>query len=760
MKHSRLFIVVISLFSTTLIFSQISHGGTPYFLQPSLLRSESSLLRSAPENFFIEMPPFDLDSILREDSINKGNMRGSYSFAHKFYTHIDIDDATQTVLPDGTTIKQVGIHSAGAYSINLLLSDFEIPPGGKLFVYNADYSYVVGSFDYRNNSPDKVLPIQPVAGESIIVEYSEPANVPFKGHFIISEVNHDYLDFFRREPGTDNGSDFACMPDVFCSDAADETVRSTVLVVINGTTACTGSLLNNTLDDGTPYLLTAVHCLNDSLNYPKGMDYYNNKAGTIVAFFNYNRPVCDANIKMRGSEEMSLAGASARVILETKDIALLELLDSPPDYFNTYYAGWDMDLNGRKSKYTNVHHPSGAVKKYGMADSIRIYPNPNISGLTGIDATNLWEINGGWKVGSTYAGSSGSPLFDENQLVIGGLTGGSSNCSGVSPDGKTDYFFALGKGWETGDSINQLKTYLDPENKGFVQYFGKDPNQINPVIRLANAQYAEGDSLITSVLDSPNQGFVFGNSNLKTLEFAEEFTVANPVEIFGIYLLIPGMSSFSYASGVTVSVYTGDSSPEIKIDSARFVPQYLNYSNSIFSPVNRSLTLPTETFVVFAQPVLVMTGKFFISYSIDYSTTSKFCVYNTKWQDATHPNTAWLKDEVKKWIPATAYEAKPLNTSLAIQPLIRNTSDTQIVIIPDRKSDYFYYDRSGRTLTLKESMKAEGQIAIYSVGGQLLEKLQIQPDQLTAILRGRPQGTISIVKITNNNFSYTGKIIY
>ena len=759
MKLIRLYIVLLGLLFTTLAISQISHGGTPYFSQPSMLRSESSVFRSASKTFFVEMPSFDLDSILREDSINEGNMRGSYSFAHKFYTHIDINDATQTVLPDGTTVKQIGIRSAGAYSINLLLRDFDIPPGGKLFVYNTDHSYVTGSFDYRNNSPDKLLPLQPVAGESIIVEYSEPADVPYKGHFVISEVNHDYRDIFRREPDSDRGSNYACMPDALCSDAAGETIRSTVLLIINGNVACTGSLLNNTSDDGKPYVLTAVHCFVDDENtaFPTDMGFYNDRAGTVIAFFNYNRPVCDANIKMKGSEEMSLAGAFARAFLSRKDIALLEFFDSPPSYFNAYYAGWNRDLTGT-GNHTNIHHPGGALKKYGMTDKTIGLVSTLYSFF---DPNSFWEIPS-WTIGSTAEGSSGSPLFDENNFVIGGLSSGASLCSGSlpspNPKQQTDYFTALGKGWETDDATNQLKTYLDPQNKGVLQYPGKDPNQLKPVIRLANAQYTKGDSLITSILDSPNQGYVFGNSNLRTLEFAEEFTVTNPVEIFGTYLLIPAMSS-GLASSVTISVYTGDSSPDAKIYSTQFIPQYLNYSSHDFSLKDKTLSVPTETFVMFDAPVLV-NKKFFISYSIDYSTTSKFCVYNTKFQDASQPNTAWVKDEKAGWMPANTYQAKPLNTTLAIQPLIRNSDDVQIVTIPTRGNDYFYYDRSGRALTLKESLKTEGQIAVYSVGGQLLENLQIQPDQTMVILRARPKGTIGIVKITNEYFSYKGKIIY
>jgi len=754
MKSIRLLIIQLLLFPATLAISQISHGGVPHFLQPSILKVSS-------DPFFIEMPSFNLDSILREDAVNAEKMRTSYQFAHKFYTHIDSRDASQTILPDGTTVKQIGIRSAGAYSINLLFRDFEIPLGAKLFIYSADHSHVIGSFDHRNNSSDKILPTQPVAGESIIVEYSEPLNVPFAGHFKIAEVNHGYRDVFRAEPSIDNDVAYACMPDVFCEDVAEETIRSTVLLIINGNTLCSGALINNTSDDGRPYVLTANHCLCSPSDPPKdSVNYYNDRAATVIAFFNYNTPVCHDTIKMKGAEEMSLAGAFPRVILEKKDIALLEFYDIPPDYFNVYYAGWKSNLNEIGGRHTNIHHPNGAVKKYGVTEEkISIASVPGQDGNY-LDPDSYWEIPS-WTKGSTWNGSSGSPLFDENRLIIGGLTGGTSLCSGTSPNGGMDWFSILGKSWENDDPDNQLKTYLDPKNTNRMKYTGLDPHEANPVIRLSNAQYTNGDLLLMSELSSPNKGFVFGNSNLQTLEFAEEFSVSNTVEIFGTYLMMPAMP-FNNTAGVTVSVYTGNSAPETKVYYTQFIPRYMNYSaSSDFHQADKNTNIaPTETFVVFDKPVVV-TNKFYISYAINYSTTNQFCVYNTKFQNANTASKAWLKHASKGWVKADVYEYNPMKTSLAIHPVVRNTDSIYVDPDPDKDKEIgFYFDRLERVLTLKDVLDGQGEIAIYSISGQLLEKIRIQLDQTSFVLGERPKGTVCIVKITSDYFSFTEKIMF
>ena len=62
--------------------------------------------------------------------------------------------------------------------------------------------------------------------------------------------------------------------------------QSVVLLIIDGSVGCTGTLINNTDNDGTPYLLTASHCLNKQFTM-KNPDY-EKIAGSIVCFFNFN----------------------------------------------------------------------------------------------------------------------------------------------------------------------------------------------------------------------------------------------------------------------------------------------------------------------------------------------------------------------------------------------------------------------------------------------------------------------------------------
>ena len=85
---------------------------------------------------------------------------------------------------------------------------------------------------------------------------------------------------------------------------------------------------------------------------------------------------------------------------------------------------------------------------------------------------NFWRISK-WDKGVTEPGSSGSPLFDSNGLVIGHLFGGESSCSkSKSPD----YYGALSKDWLL--STNPINKYLNPLNKNLIQVHGTPLKQL------------------------------------------------------------------------------------------------------------------------------------------------------------------------------------------------------------------------------------------------------------------------------------------
>ena len=211
------------------------------------------------------------------------------------------DNAGVTFTEGNMKVWRVGIRSKGAYSLNILLTKFRLPSGAKLFVYNADQTEVLGSFTSDNNTDLNLLPIQPIGGDELIVEYQEPLNAEFEGEIEIGEVNHDFVGIFRATEPRDPIN--SCHPNLLCYPENIEPGSGVLALIINGVTYCTGSLINNTANDGTPYLITATHCLNNDYNASfLANRRYDLVAGRIVAFFNYNSPVCDADIAVLTNE--------------------------------------------------------------------------------------------------------------------------------------------------------------------------------------------------------------------------------------------------------------------------------------------------------------------------------------------------------------------------------------------------------------------------------------------------------------------------
>lgn len=751
MKRFYLLFIFLSLVLAS-SYSQISYGGKPFFLQ-------TIELRSSHYSGFFQMPSFDVDSLLIEDALYESDMRGSYRFAHKFHTDIEKKrDALLTVLADGTRIWTLTFRSEGAYSLNFLLEKVSFPEEGRLFIYNTDYSHVIGQFDRRNISDKGILPIRPVSGETVIIEYSEPGNSEFEGNFVVTEVNHDYRDFLRREPGTDKGN-HSCMPDALCEEANPDLIRSTVLLIINGNISCTGTLINNTEDDGSPYVLTAVHCLNNDITIERSYEYYVGKAATVIAFFNYNRTVCGS--QMKGTEEMSIAVSSPLVIMEKRDVALLGFQTIPPKHYNPYYAGWSLSLETNAIPYSNLHHPEGSVKKYSLSNTTLRSMTLSLSNPRYSFATNAHLETKSWNIGSTDKGSSGSPLFDKDGLIVGGLTAGASTCSNSgTSNGGSDYFFSFARAWGVDNEMGQLETFLNPGNKEVNYWTGYHPYAANPVVRLNNIDYGSGNGTQRSELKTPASGFVFGGNNSEdATEFAEAFHVeGNDVELLGAYLLIPPMP-YSFTEGVKISVYEGVNSPEKLIASYDFHPQYLDYTNNTsFSLKDKTTNLVgTENFILFDEGIRVR-EKFFISYRIP--SPNAFLVYNAEFEDSEN-NSAWIKNPDETWIEATNYPYFEKPAALSISALVSGYQDASIEL-PGKAISQFpmYYDSDASALVMRTPNTYSGSLRIYAATGQLIEEYQLVPGRDQYAITSMKKGSIGIIRILIDNKNYSMKFIY
>lgn len=457
------------LLASTCLQAQISHGGQPlpWDAMPD------AKTRGIDNDLYVTMPEFDLTEQLRLDSLEASDLKSGYRFAYKFMTDYTPDNSgVRFTLPDGTKVWRLGIRSVKARSINIMFSKYRLPEGARLFLYNRDRTEILGSFNHLNNSKLELLPIAPIQGDELIVEYQEPAKVAFPGELVVGEVNHGYRDMKISGPAADSEA-FWCMPTLACyqdtTEQYNQISKSVVLLIINGNTSCTGTIINNTTNDKKPYLLTASHCLNGQFSVAN--PDYEQVAGSIVCYFNYESPDCNQNGGQTGAspKNQTMASAHYRAVNENTDMALLELLQIPPASYNPYYAGWNAADEG-KGPYIGIHHPGGSVKRMNLFDGTLELDSYDIPVIK-FNEKSHWKISK-WTTGSTAGGSSGSPLFDSGKRIIGGLTGGASTCG--SPT--NDYYYALKTSWDVvSDSSRQLKCWLDPIGLATPACNGIDP---------------------------------------------------------------------------------------------------------------------------------------------------------------------------------------------------------------------------------------------------------------------------------------------
>lgn len=409
--------------------AQISHGGKPLAYDSPERTSSLSFHAIAPEG---------VAAFKAEDAINDQYKDIPYRFGVNMDVDLTLADGEWQTAENGDRIWLMGISSPGALSLNFNFSKFKMPVGAKLFVYDADRTHFIGSFTHQNMQDHGGLAMSLIQSDHIIIEYFQPGNVTGEPALEIDRVTHGYrsilhrFDEVQRGPFGNSGS---CNINVACPESIgwEDQIRSVALIIVNGNAHCTGSLVNNTANDGTPYFLTANHCISGNLSQ-------------WVFYFNHQAPACSGNT---GPTNQSVSGALLRASNSGSDVALLELLSDPPESYNVFFNGWDR-TGDTPTQATCIHHPAGDIKKITHEHDAP-YQAVNAGAAT-------WHIDQ-WEEGTTEGGSSGSPLYDQNGRVIGQLYGGSASCSNT---GGLDYYGRFDVSWDGSSATNRLRDWLDP----------------------------------------------------------------------------------------------------------------------------------------------------------------------------------------------------------------------------------------------------------------------------------------------------------
>ena len=404
-------LIIFFLFNLLILntYAQVSEGGIPY-----------AFLNTQMSKHGLEIPTYNLPFYSNDSLIQKveemkrdcPNCNKSY-WGIKHDIKIDIIAKGEKVIADDKGVLWLyRISSAQAYGLQLYFERFKLPEGAKLFIYNETRTMVLGAFTSNNNREDMRLATQPIIGDSIILEYFEPNNSAFNGELCVSSVVHDFKGLLIQSGPY--GTAGICHVNVKCpqGNGWEEETNSVALILIydantNLVSTCSGNLINNTAQNGTPYFLTASHCAGSA----GANEYWN-----WVFLFNHESNTCTGTY---GPTTHSISGATLKKIgvqnlLINNDYLLLELNETPPSSYNACYAGWDLSSSTTTTSVTGIHHPAGDIKKITVDNS-----TPTLTNLSGITLNyENYEVTDP-DIGDFEPGSSGSALFDVNHRIIG-----------------------------------------------------------------------------------------------------------------------------------------------------------------------------------------------------------------------------------------------------------------------------------------------------------------------------------------------------
>lgn len=381
-------------------------------------------------------------------------------------------------LPDGQRIWQQSIKADGAGGLILSFDELYIPEGGVLYVYSADRTQVQRVV-HEDNRDGGVYALPRFMDDEVLLEYVQPADGGEAPRIKASGVGYIY----RNARALEN--DLSCFINITCEEgeAWQNQARGVVSLDIelysqgeNGKWGwnwyiCSGSIVNNVRQDATPYLLTAHHCID-------GYDEDRTFRTLSVYFFLDPSPDDDCRAELyRSVSSRYLTGVELvadNPMYGGSDGTLLKLKKEIPAEWNVHYNGWD--VRGELSASgVSIHHPNGMVKK------ISTYNKPLRSSVWQ-DAGGRGAINASWEVrwartqnghSVTAGGSSGSPLFNEDGLIVGTLSGGNSLCEYPYA---TDIYGKMSYHWNGLDDTKQhFSHYLDPDNTGTLVLGGYDP---------------------------------------------------------------------------------------------------------------------------------------------------------------------------------------------------------------------------------------------------------------------------------------------
>jgi len=349
--------------------------------------------------------------------------------------------------------------ATGAQGLRLGVRVESLPAGSRLAFYGTQgpvhtidaaglHALMQRNLDGGAQAPAARLYWSPgVAGEQVTLVIELPAqadtqavrlSVPLLSHLTIAP---------GQEPPLAKASAGSCEMDVACSPEYVEQGRSVArlrFVQSDGNAyLCSGTLMNDMASSGTPYLLTAHHCISDQAT-----------ASSLSTDWLLRAATCGSATPTPGYAQRT-GGATLLYTSTASDTTLVRLNDSVPP--GVVYAGSYFGTGAVPgTAISDVHHPEGDLQKISLGQ-LSGYSICTANQCLSTDRSigTFYAVQ--WQQGVVEPGSSGSGAFvtlGQHRYLIGQLFGGTSSCA--SPRG-SDFFARFDLNY-----ANALHQWLNP----------------------------------------------------------------------------------------------------------------------------------------------------------------------------------------------------------------------------------------------------------------------------------------------------------
>ena len=367
---------------------------------------------------------------------------------------------------DGGRVWSAAVRSSNAFGLRLHFDLFWLPEGVELYVFN-EAGEIFGPYTGAGPLDTGEFWTQMVTGEEVYVQlrvHGKAGNTRLRNtYFDVVGVGHvgarmgDKMALsMEKEFCSFNAP---CVENVECVNA-NSAVNDARLAVahiqfVDGPYfyACSGGLVNNTANDGTPYFLTANHCLSTDA-----------VASTLEAFFQWSVP-CGSECPAQWSVSAGVPRTSGASVVKTNtvgDYTLLRLAQPAPP--GSAFLGWTSEpvASTHDAMLYRISHPYLAPQAYSAH-------------RVDTTAATCWPSwpRGGWiysrdVVGATEGGSSGSPVVNADGRLVGQLTG----VCGYNISDKCDAIQNAAVDGAFASYFDEVAPWLDPAKGGCVDADG------------------------------------------------------------------------------------------------------------------------------------------------------------------------------------------------------------------------------------------------------------------------------------------------